>query len=151
MTGALDVDQGAGANTDAQCFAGNGIGAAYRTNWGVNIMKQIFSKIFALTAVVFMGMAANSAHVEAQTGGDAVRGASLAGKWCQSCHITDRRGTGSAVDPAPPFPTIASDPKKTRDYLRRWLSTSHPQMPDFNLGGREIEDLVSHIQSLAAP
>lgn len=66
-----------------------------------------------------------------------------------SCHIIDKQGAGTAVDPAPPFPLIANDRKKTPAYLQQWLSTSHPQMPNFNLGRREIVDLIAYIKSLA--
>ncbi len=55
------------------------------------------------------------------------------------------------MDPAPPFPLIANDPDKTPAYLQHWLSTSHPQMPNFNLGRREIVDLIAYIRSLATP
>ena len=91
------------------------------------------------------------ASAAAQQKGDYIRGAALAESWCQSCHIIDKRGTGRAVDPAPPFPMIASDPGKTPGYLQQWLSTSHPQMPDFNLGHRDITDLIAYIRSLAPP
>lgn len=91
-------------------------------------MIQEIPKLIAIIVVVSMGMFALSANVEAQTGGNVARGASLADKWCQSCHIINRHGTGRAIDPAPPFPAIAKDPKKTSAYITRWLSTSHPQM-----------------------
>lgn len=77
-----------------------------------------------------------------------MRGAALAESWCRTCHIIDNRGTGNTIDPATPFPVIAKDPKKTPDYLQRWLSTRHPQMPNFNLGRREIMDLTAYIKSL---
>ena len=89
-----------------------------------------------------------TATANAQASGDKIRGAALAESWCVSCHIIDKRGTGRAVDPAPPFPLIANDPKKTFGYLQQWLSTSHPQMPNFNLGHREIVDLIAYIRSL---
>lgn len=78
-----------------------------------------------------------------------MRGAALAESWCSTCHIIDKRGTGTSIDPAPPFPLIANDIRKTSAYLRNWLSTSHPQMPNFNLGRREIDDLTAYIRSLA--
>ena len=103
----------------------------------------------AVAAIAASWMAIASAA--AQESGDRIRGAALAESWCQSCHIIDKRGTGRAIDPAPPFPSIASDPGKTPGYLQQWLSTSHPQMPDFNLGHREITDLIAYIRSLAPP
>jgi mono/diheme cytochrome c family protein len=122
---------------------------AKRSNKG-DIMVQVWGKRPASVTAVIAGFFLLSVGVQAQTGGDAMRGSSLAESWCQSCHIIDQRGTGRAVDPAPPFPMIANDPKKTPGYLQHWLSTSHPQMPNFNLGRREIEDLIAYIRSLAA-
>jgi hypothetical protein len=57
--------------------------------------------------------------------------------------------TGCQVNTPPPFTEIASDPRKTPGYLRRWLTSSHPQMPNFNLGRREVEDLISYLQTLS--
>ena len=87
-------------------------------------------------------------NAQAQKTGDAMRGATLANSWCRSCHIIDNRGTGNSIDPATPFPIIANDPKKTTAYLQRWLNTSHPQMPNFDLGRREVMDLAAYIRSL---
>ena len=91
-------------------------------------------------------MAATAAN--AQMAGDALRGSALAESWCTSCHVIDNRGTGKTVDLAPPFTRIANDPKKTAGFLQQWMVSSHPQMPDFNLGRREIDDLIAHIQTL---
>lgn len=79
-----------------------------------------------------------------------MRGASLAESWCTACHIVDNKGTGTSVDPAPPFPMVAKDPKNTPEFLQAWLSTSHPQMPNFHLGHREIVDIIAYITSLKA-
>ena len=110
-----------------------------------------FSKFLITTIMVAatsLYLATGSA--QAQKRGDAMRGAALAESWCRSCHIIDKIGSGTAVDPAPPFPLIANDPRKTPAYLQRWLSTSHPQMPNFNLGRREIVDLIAYIRTLAS-
>ena len=63
--------------------------------------------------VVVAGWYIALGSAQAQTAGDAVRGSTLAESWCASCHIIDPKGTGRAVDLAPAFPPIASDPKKT--------------------------------------
>ena len=99
--------------------------------------------------VVATGVCLATGSAQAQTAGDAVRGLALAESWCSRCHIIDERGAGTTVDPAPPFPLIANDPKKTPAYLQRWLSTAHPQMPNFDLGRREMVDLIAYIKSLA--
>lgn len=81
---------------------------------------------------------------------DARRGAELAQQWCTTCHLVDTRPSErSAVDRAPPFPTIAGN--RSPDYLRGFLANPHFPMPNLDLGRREIDDLVAYIQSLRAP
>ena len=82
--------------------------------------------------------------------GDAHRGSALAQSWCAGCHVIDARGGGRSADNAPPFPVIAADKSKTPDHLRQWMTREHTQMPNFNLGRRDIDDLVAYIRSLAA-
>jgi len=99
--------------------------------------------------VAATGMCLATGSAQAQKSGDAMRGAALAESWCSTCHIIDNKGAGTSIDPATPFPVIANDPKKTPIKLQQWLSTSHPQMPNFNLGRRDIVDLIAYIRSLA--
>ena len=108
-------------------------------------MRMNFS-LAALTVSGGLVLAAASARAQMQ--GDAMRGASLAESGCVACHVVDNKGTGHTVDLAPPFVRIANDPKKTPGFLQQWLVSSHPQMPNFNLGRREIDDLVAYIETL---
>ena len=114
-----------------------------------NTMILLSKFLLTTIMVVATGVCLATGSAQAQKSGDAVRGAALAESWCSTCHIIDKRGAGTTIDPAPPFPLIANDPKKTPAYLQRWLSTSHPQMPNFNLGRREMVDLIAYIKSLA--
>ena len=100
-------------------------------------------KIFAACAAVVLlalpglGMAA-----------DATKGEALARQWCTGCHVIDARGSGT--DAAPSFPAIARDPARgDANRLTAWLSTSHPNMPNFNLTREAIADLVAYIGTLA--
>ncbi len=79
--------------------------------------------------------------------GDAGRGRELAKRWCATCHVIDVRGTGIAVDPAPPFPSMAG---RTPDALRGAMNRPHVQMPQFDLGRREVDDLIAYIRLLGA-
>ena len=79
---------------------------------------------------------------------DAARGKDLAERWCNSCHIIDNSGAGTAADRAPPFPELAGDLTKTTPYLEGFLTVPHYPMPDLQLSRRDINDLVAHIQSL---
>ena len=105
-------------------------------------------KVSVAILAVMGGCFLTAATASAQMTGDAMRGSSLAESWCSSCHIVDLKGTGRSVDLAPPFQKIANDPAKTPGFLRQWLVSSHPQMPNFNLGRREIDDLIAYIQTL---
>lgn len=81
---------------------------------------------------------------------DAEHGHQLARQWCASCHLIDNSGTGTTIDMAPSFPSVAADPQKSDEKrLAAWLQTSHPQMPNFDLSRNNIADLVAYIRSLA--
>ena len=78
---------------------------------------------------------------------DAARGATLAQRWCASCHAAGA-GRAPAPDAGPPFAAIAADAAYDDARLRGWLSDPHPPMPNFNLSRAEIDDLIAHIRSL---
>ena len=79
--------------------------------------------------------------------GDAATGRALAEKWCTGCHLVSNSAPGSDV--APPFRTIAADPDKSRGRLEAWLATPHRVMPSMPLSRRDIDDLVTYVESLA--
>lgn len=81
--------------------------------------------------------------------GDAARGRTLAGQWCINCHLIDGSDPGRASDAAPPFTAVAADPAKGRAHLETWLATPHAEMPLMPLSRRNIDDLVTYIESLA--
>lgn len=61
---------------------------------------------------------------------DSARGASLAERWCASCHISGPgMNPAPGTDAGPPFATIAADPALTEQRLRGWLANPHPPMP----------------------
>jgi len=102
-------------------------------------------KLCLLAALIFAAGAAS-----AQTVGDAARGLAIAESWCASCHIIGPKSAGRSVDAAPPFPEISANPTRTTGFLQRWLTSSHPQMPNFNMGRREVEDLSAYLKTLTA-
>ena len=81
--------------------------------------------------------------------GDAQAGLQLAQRWCTSCHVVDAAGHGT--DAAPPFSAIAVKRHKNQSWLRAWLSSPHPRMPDVHLSNQEISDVVAYLNSLAHP
>jgi len=80
---------------------------------------------------------------------DAERGEDLARAWCADCHVVADESPGADVGPA--FATLAPESARSDDQLLRWLSQPHWPMPDFNLSGVEIEDLIAYIRSLDDP
>ena len=76
---------------------------------------------------------------------DAAAGRQLAERWCSGCHAVE---TSSGVDQAPTFEAIARDRSRSPDWIRAWLSTSHPNMPDMGLSRVEIESIIAYLQSL---
>jgi len=84
-------------------------------------------------------------HAAAAADGDVMRGEELAKRWCAHCHVVDTRGSGTAIDQAPPFPSMAG---RSADVLRRAVTGPHIQMPELNIGRRDLDDLVGYIRSL---
>jgi mono/diheme cytochrome c family protein len=112
-------------------------------------MRRLIGDI-AVAGTVMTAVVGLSTHAAlAQETANAKRGAALAESWCANCHIIDAKGTGQSVEAARPFPSIARDPTRDTDFLQNWLTTKHPQMPNLDLGRREINDLAAYIRTLA--
>jgi mono/diheme cytochrome c family protein len=101
----------------------------------------------ALGAAAAVAIAAFGAKAYAA---DAAQGQALARQWCAACHAIDERRGAAQTDAAPGFAVIARQRQSSPAELRAWLSTSHPNMPNFNLSESEIADLVAFIQGFAA-
>ena len=77
---------------------------------------------------------------------------------CQSCHAI--RGTSASGDVGPDLTHLASRRTlgaltipNTREYLRSWIVGSQQvkpgnQMPDMNLSGRELQELLAYLEGL---
>lgn len=76
---------------------------------------------------------------------DAEIGRQLAERWCSACHSIEPT---SGADHAPTFEAIARDPFRSSEWVRTWLMTPHPTMPDMMLSRAEVEALVAYLQSL---
>jgi mono/diheme cytochrome c family protein len=97
-------------------------------------------------AVIAMLLACAGYALPAFAAGDARSGRQLAQQWCSSCHIVGPSTQGP--DTAPPFQAIARRHPPNDGWVRSWLSTSHPPMPNFNLGRQQIDDIVAYLESL---
>ena len=102
----------------------------------------------ALTGGIVLGLlwSAAPALAAGPVAGDAANGATLARKWCSSCHLTG--GETIASDEAPTFPQIANDRARPAGYLEAWLQRPHKPMPPLQLSRQEIADLVAFFETL---
>jgi mono/diheme cytochrome c family protein len=105
---------------------------------------------YAVAAAILAGTTGVGA-AQAQQVGDVAAGRKLAGEWCSSCHVVEPGATRGGTDSAPPFATLAADPRTTEFRLRAFLMTPHRNMPDFRLSRSETDDLVGYILSLRRP
>jgi mono/diheme cytochrome c family protein len=103
--------------------------------------QRSLSSLVALTALLA------SPAVQAA---DPANGHAIAKRWCQSCHIVDGGKQPAPSSDAPPFPTLAADPKWTPQRLTAFLQAPHGPMPKLELSNYDIDDLVAHIESLKA-
>ncbi len=78
--------------------------------------------------------------------GDVQRGATIAKRWCASCHVVSQEQTFASAD-APSFADIAQR-RIDRKKIANFLINPHPPMPDMHLSRKEIDDIVSYIRSL---
>ena len=97
-----------------------------------------------LGLAAFAGLLAMSSTAVAV--GSAETGQRLAQRWCTGCHVVDEAGHGT--DMAPPFRTIAKQRGQDQKWLRAWLTSPHPPMPNLNLSRGEIDDVMAYLESL---
>lgn len=76
--------------------------------------------------------------------GDAITGAIVAKTWCANCHAV--AGRRSALDAAPPFPTLAVE--RTLGEIRAFLARPHGMMPNIQLSRQQIDDVVAYFATL---
>jgi mono/diheme cytochrome c family protein len=98
-----------------------------------------------LLAIIATSVMAAASIGPALAAGDAPSGHQLARQWCSSCHIVDRSEKGP--DTAPPFASIARKHAGNDGWVRAWLSTSHPPMPNLNLSRVQIDDIVAYLET----
>ncbi|PAY09303.1 cytochrome C552 [Bradyrhizobium sp. UFLA03-84] len=71
----------------------------------------------------------------------------LAEAWCKECHVIGTIATGAKKVP-PDFVAVANRHSTTALWLKVFLKTSHPKMPNIIVGPSEADDLVNYIMSL---
>lgn len=78
---------------------------------------------------------------------DADQGATLAKRWCASCHVVDGDQKQASAD-VPPFSTIAHKPDFSPEKVAAFLVEPHPKMPNFPLSRSEAADIAAYIGTL---
>ncbi len=73
----------------------------------------------------------------------AVEGARIANKWCDSCHMVQ---VGQGTDVAPTFARIAV--QRTPEQIRAFLARPHGAMPPIQLSNKQIDDVIAYMHSL---
>lgn len=78
------------------------------------------------------------------------RGRAFAQTNCASCHAIGRVGE-SPLRIAPPFRTLhlRYPVENLVESLAEGIRTAHPAMPEFQLDGAQIGDLIAYLKSLA--
>jgi len=79
---------------------------------------------------------------------NAEAGRALAKQWCAGCHGVEP-GAG-ANDTAPSFVVIAGKTPGRNGWIRAWLNDPHPPMRGVSLSRRQIEDVISYLETLSS-
>jgi mono/diheme cytochrome c family protein len=106
--------------------------------------KRRISRNLAAIALLVTLMRTQSPATSAT--GEAEAGWQLARRWCAGCHVVDMAGYGT--DSAPAFATVARE-RTDRRWIRAWLESPHPPMPNMNLSRGEIDDVIAYLDTLA--
>ncbi|HVJ36066.1 MAG TPA: c-type cytochrome [Terriglobia bacterium] len=92
-----------------------------------------------------LALLASSGPVWANGNRDA--GLRLARQWCSGCHAVDDAAT--QADATASFRNIARTHGTDKAWLRQWLTSSHPSMPNVNLSAQEVDDIAAYLASLS--
>jgi len=106
--------------------------------------KVIMVRRVALMTALLAGAAASPSFAA----GDAQAGHQLARQWCTGCHVVDDAAQGGS-DTAPSFASIAHRRANDQTWLRGWLTSPHPPMPNLNLSRQQIDDVMAYLGTLA--
>jgi mono/diheme cytochrome c family protein len=97
---------------------------------------------FLLTAAL-----ASAVLVPPAYAADAEAGHAIAQRWCSNCHVTGESQRGQ--DTAPTLPAIAERHANDQAWLRAWLTSPHPPMPNLNLSRQDIDNIIAYLATLA--
>jgi len=95
-----------------------------------------------------VGLLLLSLPAGAEDKGDARQGAGLARDWCANCHVVGSEASTRGTDAVPSLVSVARNPAKGPDYVRRVLANPHPSMPRMPLSQRAVDDIVAYFRTL---
>ncbi len=95
-------------------------------------------------ALFFVGLSAVSWN--AAWAADVQEGEKIAKRWCAGCHVVAADQTKGSTE-APPFSSIATDPRFDAARLALFLLNPHPVMPNMSLTRNEAANLAAYIKS----
>ena len=98
-----------------------------------------------ITAFIALSVIASAGPAHAASG-NAEAGRQLVMRSCSSCHATEAAKT--ATDGAPPFSTVARTNRERPAWIRGWLMSPHPPMPNISLSRQQIDDIVAYLGTL---
>lgn len=75
------------------------------------------------------------------------QGATLAKRWCATCHVVDGDQKQASAD-VPPFAVIAKKTDFSPEKVAAFLMEPHPKMPNFTLSRSEAADIAAYIGTL---
>ena len=98
----------------------------------------------SLAFIVLVGTAGAQDSETKKSVPDPEKGATLAQRWCASCHIVSP-GQRSGIDGTPSFAAIAGRENFNVEKLAFFLLDPHPVMPRMALSRNEARDLAAYI------
>lgn len=104
-------------------------------------MRAVFKQIRVLV------VAAAGLNGSMAIAADADQGATLAKRWCATCHLVDGDQKQASAD-VPPFAAIAQKPDFSPEKVAAFLIEPHPKMPNFPLSRSEAADIAAYIGTL---
>ena len=104
-------------------------------------MRAVFKGIPILTVAIagLNGSLAVAANAD--------QGATLAKRWCATCHVVDGDQKQASAD-VPPFAVIAKKTDFSPEKVAAFLIEPHPKMPNFTLSRSEAADIAAFIGTL---
>jgi mono/diheme cytochrome c family protein len=78
---------------------------------------------------------------------NADQGATLAKRWCATCHVVHGDQKQASAD-VPPFAVIAKKTDFSPERVAAFLMEPHPKMPNFTLSRSEAADIAAFIATL---